>query len=1059
MNKTHKRKIYCFGLLMALSCAILPSADAQKGKAKSQRTVGDLLQGIQKNAKEVTIQKKGSALPTFRALAPRQVNLYSVKPPASSQLFYEEGSDEAELEKVTDQGINQLYRLTQQFKNSTRRGELWMRLAELYVEKSRLIEYRLQQDYDKKLVEVQEGKTKTQPKLNLGPAKEYNQKAIQLYEWFIRDFPKDPKVDQALFFLGYNYFELSNEQKGKQFYERLTKEFPKSPFIDESNFALGEFYFEKEEWKTALGNYGKVARNRRARLFSFALYKAAWCQYKLGQVKSALTSMETVIRAGRVAKGQSDDSTGGVSRIRLASEASKDLVIFYAEVGEPKAARAYFEKVVGGRNAISLLDKLAYYYADTGNREGARLIFKDMIDERPNAPKAYDYQYQIVSMYASAGNDKVFREELYQWIERYGPTSVWSQSNKSSVELVSKANLLIETTLRNYILQQHQTAQNSKAPFSRQLARSGYELYFQTFKESAKLDEMHFFYAELLFDMNEHEKAAFHYLWVADNAPKSPYYEKSLLNSLLALEKKLPTPQEVKKIVGESTEPVEFDRTIKAFEKVGLRYVQSFPKGEDTVAIKYKIGSLYYYYNQFDRALALFNEIIQESPKTKYAEYSANLVLDIYNIRKDYDGLERAGAMILAIPSLASSGVGNQIKGIVQRASFKKAQDFEAGKDYLKSGLSYEEFAKNNPTSDLVTSAHFNAAVNYERGGDLFKAIGMYSLVLASRDSKAADLKSRSSKFLASLYEKTGQYEKAAGAFEAYAKQNPKDKESVTFYFNAAVIRDGLNSYNLALANYQKYFDMSRAVERTEAIFLMGKIWERRKNLTRAMGYYKQYMDANPRNAAGVVEASFLIAQLSERLGRKKAADENYQKTIAIQRRLSARGEAVGVAYAAESRFKIVYKTYEEFRRIAIPKNPAAQGKAVQSKLNYLNRLKEELKSVIAYDDGHMVVAALALLGQAYQHMSAAIYNTPIPAGLDAEGVKQYKAGVEQIAKPLQDEARNNYISALERGRALEGYNEWIATAAKELSNIDPEKYSDGDEKVSLTKVPDWLEL
>ena len=148
--------------------------------------------------------------------------------------------------------INQAYKLTQQFKNSKRRGELWLRLAELYVEKSRLIEYRIQTAHDEALRKFQSGESKQRPKLDLGASQDYNKRAIQLYEWFLRDFPKDQKVDQALFFLGYNYFELTNEAKGKSYYEQLTQQFPDSPYVDESNFALGEFYFEKEKWKDAL---------------------------------------------------------------------------------------------------------------------------------------------------------------------------------------------------------------------------------------------------------------------------------------------------------------------------------------------------------------------------------------------------------------------------------------------------------------------------------------------------------------------------------------------------------------------------------------------------------------------------------------------------------------------------------------------------------------------------------------------------------------------------------------------------------------------------------------
>src|SRR5262249_43633179 len=151
------------------------------------------------------------------------------------------------------------------------------------------------------------------------------------------------------------------------------------------------------------------------------------------------------------------------------------------------------------------------------------------------------------------------------------------QANAKDKELVARANQLIETTLRNFILQQHQTAQNSRVPAAQKAAKQGYELYFNTFKDGAKVDEMHFFYAELLFDMGEFETAAVHYAWVTENAPNSPYFEKSTLNTVLATEKGLPKEEELKKQVGESVEPRPFNHKIAAFETAALRYIKAFP--------------------------------------------------------------------------------------------------------------------------------------------------------------------------------------------------------------------------------------------------------------------------------------------------------------------------------------------------------------------------------------------------------------------------------------------------------------------------------------------------
>ena len=1059
---SERKAVTSRGLILALIVISFGAHATDPKAAKSGKTVGDLLKRIETNTKKVQFSKGSSSLPQFKPVQ-RQApaaheNLTSIKPPSRSALYYEAGTNEADLEKITDQGINQLYKLTQQFKNSKRRGELWLRMAELYVEKSRLIEYKLQQKYDDQIHDFQSGKTKAKPVLDLRPSQEYNKKAVQLYEWFIRDFPKDPKIDQALFFLGYNYFELEQAEKGKDYYKRLTAEFPRSNYIEESNFALGEYYFDREKWSDALKYYDAVATNKRARLYSFALYKKAWCLYKTGQVKPALIALELVIRTGRQAKGAQDGSSGGVGKIRLATEAQKDLVVFYAEAGSAKDARAYFEEIAGEKQTFNLLEKLAYYYVDTGNRDGARYIFRELIGERPNAPKAYDYQYQIVTMYTSTDKGEVFKAELYSWIQNYSPGSEWARANAKDKELVSKAHQLIETTLRNHILQQHQTAQNSRVPTAQKTAKAGYELYFQTFKEGAKLDEMHFFYAELLFDMKEYELAAGHYTWVVEHAPKSPYYEKAQLNTVLALEKGLPSEEELKKQVGENLEAVPFSKNVAAFEVAMQRYATAYPKGENVPAMRYKMGALYYYHNQFDKALAAFKGIIKDYPKSPYAQYSANLTLDIFNLRKDFTGLESAANDILANEDLAKSSVGDQVKGVLLRAGFKKGQDLESKKDYAGAAAAYEEFAKKNPGGELGTSASFNAAVNFEKAGDAGKAIGMYGLVLADRSNKNENLKKSSAKFIAALYEKTGQYQKAAQSFEALAKKDEKNKEAVAYYCNAAIIRDGMNHFGLALANYQKCFDMSHGMDKWETIFLMAKLHERKGNVTLAQEFYEKYFSAYPKkNPAAIIEAAFQVATIHARKGHKTEAEKWYKKTIYNQKALSTASAPAGASYAAEAKYILVAVTYDELRAIKIPSNPAKQGIAVQEKLGKLNRLKEQLKDVIRYDDGYMVVNSLALIGQAYQHMAASIYAVPLPKGLDEDGMKQYKAGVDKVAQPFTEEAIKNYEAAIKKGFELEGYNQGLKTAQRELNRLAKDKSPDFGEKVIVTKMPDLM--
>jgi cellulose synthase operon protein C len=1039
-----------------------PAPTAAKPKAK---TVGQVLKLIQTESRgqKVQLTKYRSVLPQAKEVlkAPAPKDLRSVKPPSSQDLFKAEtGTDELEFEKITDQSIRELYKITQKQKSSPNRGELWLRLAELYVEKARMVEYRRRDDYDKKIAEYMSKKGLMKPNLDLRVAQEYNKKAIQLYEWFLRDYPKDKKVDQALFFLGYNYFEIGDPKNGAGYYSRLTKEFPRSPYVSESHFALGEFHFDQSKWKEALVNYDNVLKNRRSRLYTFALYKSAWCQYRIGQVDQAMRSLERVVVYSRE-KGAVDNISGrrAVNKIRLASEALKDLIVFYAESKSARDAEEYFTRVGGEKVLFPTLEKLAYRYSDTGKREDGRFIFKWLLDKRPTAPKAFDYQYQIVTNFSAGGDQKIFREELYNWINDYGPDGEWAQANKEDKELIQRAYDQRETTLRNYTLQLHQTAQKNRAEFSQALAANSYSLYVKTFPDSKQIAEMRFFYGELLYDMLKYNEAAVQYLWVVDNAPKTKYHENSIVNALLALEKSLPSEEDLVKRMGKSLEPVPFGNAETRFEAAATKYKDMFPKGERVVDVKFKLGRLHYAYNHHEQALAIFKDIVQQHGSTKNALYSANLILDIYNLRKDYNGITVAATEMLNNEGLKKQGFGEEVREILERANFKKAQEAEVGKKFAESAVAYEAFSKAHPRSSLATSAQFNAAINFERSGSTLDAIRMYNLVLNSRDKEGGDLRTKSRTLLARLYEQTGQYEKAAREFESIAKENPKDPKSNDLYYNAGLIRQGLQSYTLAITDFEEYFKRSRSKERVETRFMIAEMQEKRGALTQAILYFKQYIEMYPASAARVVESHYRIAKINERLGRKSESRDWYQKTVNSQARLAKNQPTVGAWYAAEAKFKLVLPILDELKAIRIPSNPKGAEAAVQSKLKLIDRLSKELQLVIRYDSGDQVVGALAVLGQANEHMYQSIEASPIPKGLKPEETEMYKKEIAKISDPFKKNAIENFTAALERATQLRVATDWTAVALRGMRTFDPVGYVDYGEVGLTADVPDFMGL
>lgn len=1035
-----------------------PMAQAKK------KTVGELLsqanQGSRGNA--VQMSKTDTSLPSA-SLGFNQpvnsVNLESVKPPRSSELMKRDsgGGDKVKYERILDQQIQELYKLTQKFKTSPNRGELWLRLAELYVEKAGLIDGRKQDEYDAKLRAFQSGKSKSKPVLNTADAREYNRKAVQLYEWFQRDFPRDEKMSQALFFLGYNYFELGEVKQGAHYYEELTRRFPNSPFVGEAHFALAEYYFENERWAQAYKDYSFLIKEKKHRLHTFALYKGAWCLFRLDRVQQGMGYLEYIIKSGRAETGEQVAGGKVVNRTRLEGEALRDIVAFYAEGGDPAKAASYFKGLVNG-DITPYLEKLAYQYADRGNKDASRDVFKLLISQNPTSPKAFEYQYQIVQNYYYGKNNNRFKDELYSWVKDFDANGAWFAANKGNAELVENSNKLRETTLRNYVLQQHQTAQNSRAPYSQSQANEGYLLYLKEFPSSPSIADMHFYYGELLYDMQKYDEAAMQYKWVVDNAAQSKYYSKAAQNLILSVERSIPSDQEMQKRVGNSVDPLPLEPKVERFIAAGKWYVEKFPTSEKATEIKFRIGRLYYQSNHFDEATKYFREIVQQSPNTKYAEYSANLLLDIYNLKKDYVGLEKTGSELLAVPSIAASKAGADIRGVLEKASFKRGQDLEVEKKYGESAQVFESFARQNPKSSLATTALFNAGVNFDRAGMTAPAITAYQGVVSSKDPAADKLKLKARRLLAKQYQDSAQFEEAAKLYKAAAQESPTDPLSPNLMYNAAILYEALGKPDEAIRAYTEFTKMNKKhADNVEVTFSMAQIHRKAGQNGAAIAQYTEYVEGGGKSPEKVIEASYWVSELYGKQRAITKSNEWKQKTLAIQKRFAPNKKGPGAAYAAKLKLDDAQATFAEMKAINFPKDPAKQKAAADKKISLLTKLSGELVDVIKFDSAEEIVSALAILGEANQNMAQTIINAPLPAGLNAEETKQYKAGVEKFAEPFNAKARDSFKAAVERGWELEVYNDSYRTAYEYMNKLDPKAYYNGGEIGSDIRLVNWI--
>lgn len=988
------------------------------------------------------LEKNKTALPTIEAnVFEKQKNdITDVKPP-KFDIYTTDNKVQAEYEKTLDKQIDELYGLTKDFKTSPKRGELWLRLAELYIEKANILSDRIMSDFEKTQAKAQQNPEMKPPVLDLTPAKAYNQKALQLYQWYLRDFPNGEKADLALFYFAYQNYELGNINESIDQYKQLVAKFPQSRFLTESHFVIAESYFDNEKWSEALKHYPFVTQNEKSPYYTLALYKSAWCLFRTGRTDAAISNMHQVVRLAKSYSAETTLSGKKVKTSNLDNEAIRDLVVFYADADKIDEAIAYFKALKSQAGEVSI-EKLAYYLSSKGNIKSSKKVFKYLISQAPMSAKSFDYQFQITQNYFFSQNKDEFKNELRVLVRDYGTKSPWYGENSKNKEFITEADQKREQVLRNYILQQHQYTQNTRAESSFKEADESYKFYLEEFPQAASIGDMHFLYAELLYDMSRYAEATGQYEVVVNQFQKNQYYDKASLNLLFSLEKTLPEVKDGKKS-DEDLNTVPLDAISEKFIKYAEAYLIRYPKYEKAVDLKFRMARIYYVNNYFDLAEKYFKDIIKNYPNSTYTEYSANLLLDIYNLKKDYVGLEKNANELLSIQSVSDSKLGGDIRSILEKTNFKKAQNLDAEANFLSSAQQYMNFTQLYPQSALLGLAYFNSAVNFEKSAKRKEAVNSYQLYLKNSTGSDPKLSHQAKVALAKFYQESGQYALAASNYAELSQSKLSEaalKEN--YIFNAALMYELIGDSGHSIAQYEQYKILTKNEgEKAETLFKIAELFRKKKSNSEAIKNYKLYLQSQHAEREKQVEAQYWIATLGKdkfsSVELKNLENSLTKSVAAVPQERKARANV----YLAKVKILQAEDTQSKLLKTQISTNPKQQQISVAKKIELMKQLNQQLSEVIKLETPDEMLISFYMLGLANEDMVHSLEKVSVPADLNDEEKKLYMAELDKIISPFKEKMVESYVLAVDKGREFSVYGKAYHSSLQKMTELKPADY------------------
>ncbi len=1018
---------------------------------------------------------------------------------------------DAKADQKRDEEIDELKKIIPKVQDGPQKADLLFQLSELWWEKSKFVYFQemsnFDAEYEKYMADEAKGsKGLTEPKLSNRQSDLYRQQAINLYQQILQEYPTYQRKDEVLFNLAYNMYELGKKTEAVAHYWDLIRQYPDSKFVPDAYVQLGEHFFNSNDLDRARKSYEKALGYNIPQIYAFALYKLAWCDYNAGNYDVALDKFRKVVtyqEEGMNTGGKGDKK----DKVQLKNEAMNDMILSFVALNQVDDAQKYYLQHASRKKAHRLMAKLGNTYFDSGKWDPSVRTYKIIIEDDANDAENPSYQANIVKAYEGQRLRQNVRDELKRLVDTYRPGTAWAQANSLNKVALANAYDLSESSMRELVTDYHAEAQKTKSVATYRLARDIYKEYLENFPESENAYSLRFYYAEILYTLQEWAAAAEQYDLLVAKDPKGVYAKPSAFAALLCYEKLVAIAQgkltqkeladnekvEEKKNKGEITKEKEHLKTagkddseevIPKWEKKLVQaadsYVAMFPGTTDEVDIRYKAAVLYYDHRQYVEAARRFGDVIEKFPNNKNAQIAADLIMAALETREKWLALNEFARKCAKNKQLNRPGTdfAKRLPGYIEGSAFKYAQTVYEAKDYEKAAVLFADFVKEFPKSQYAYKAVYNSMVMFENANKLDLAIPQGEKLL--KDYGTSDVVKRTMAAVGQDYERIADFPKAAGMYEAYYNKYGKvekptkgkapaaaaaatpttpaatvtvtstELQPADALFNAALWNEGLGNFDKAVSLYQEYIKAYKdKTDVPEIAFTIALIYEKQKDWKAAVKAYDNY---NKTYAKQLKAGKVFYARYRQMEALKKTGSPIDDKTA------QKVGEELLKAYAKltpeEQKEDGNLNAYGQLRFHDVD-GLWARYKALKidnrdkllaqykAKRTMMPEVEKVYTEVASVGASDWTIAAVTRVGFGFLDIAKNIAESPDPKGLTPEQLDLYRAELENQALPLEDKGIDHLEQAIQKSSQLKVYNEWVLEAQDQENKFRPGAYGE----------------
>ena len=924
------------------------------------------------------------------------------------------------------------------------------------------------------------------------PDADYSE-AQALYEQILQEFPDYDRLDEVIFRLGSALLDADEGPQGVEYLNRLVNEYPNSRYRPDAFLAMGDFWFEEHMTANAEDNYQEVLNYDDYRNYDYALYQLGWTYYNTGEEKyrDSVEHFQQVVE-----RAEEDDDWGLLSNRAL----SDMLHPWTGIDDGWKEARDYFTDLRDIEFAYEQLERMAGNLESQGQDDDAIALYDWFIEERPDHPDVPDWMDGITRTVRDLDFDRYEDRvvEFVDYLHPEHTWYRQNQDDEDAIETADRwvENNLhrLGAHYHREGVEQEDDALFAQAAEYYQQFIDRFPDHYLSFDMTFFLGEIY------LYNLDRFEDAARNYqhvvdLYQDDNVPDGvdedeldslvrdasynvvvsynnlvrEHHPESVLVDMAERAGEDPemTSEGIDEVTDDEGVPEAPDREDlleweEGFVQASDQFSEMYPDDDITPTVDYVAAEVYRDRGHFDNCIPRYENIIEHAPEHEYASFAGNSLLEANYRLHEWDEVER-WARHLMEREIFDVTPEESLESAIAYAISQRAQEYvdDGDEDLMITGA--EELlglAEEFPESELAGGALFRAASVYSRADEINRAAEIYDRMIEEYPDD--DEVPQALIIMGEIYQARTDFTRAAQYFERLGEEDYRDytaddEDDLSAYdavYNAAFLYQAMEEWDDAIDTYEFYMETfdEEIDDHQEIEYELAFLEQDRDNWRRSKERFEEYLDYYGDDVPlyETIEANTEIGRIIQRLEDDDWEERSEEIFTEVYETWEDRdlwfdefGEEEGEQKrhamrhdAAEAKFETVEFVLEDFRDVELDFPPDNLSEKAEKKADILTNAEREWNEIIEIGSPRWVAAASFRIGQGYRDFAEALYNLPIPDDVPPELEIEYELSVEDLARPLEDQALSAFERALDLALRYEAYNEWSARSAAEISDL-----------------------